>query len=70
MKRFLDLADFSREEIMDLLCRLNRERHLTIAMVTHEREMAAYANRTIMFRDGLVDSGSHSVHSGHIEAGH
>ena len=58
------------EEIMDLLRRLNRERHLTIAMVTHEQEMAAYANRTIMFRDGLVDSGSHYVHSGHIEAGH
>jgi putative ABC transport system ATP-binding protein len=58
------------EEIMDLLCRLNQERNLTIAMVTHEPGMAAYANRTITFRDGLVDSGSHHVHNGHIEAGH
>ncbi len=41
-------------EIMDLLCRLNRERNLTIAMVTHEHDIADYANRTIHFRDGLV----------------
>jgi len=44
------------EEVMELLCRLNRERHLTIAMVTHEPDMAAYASRTIHFRDGLVHS--------------
>jgi len=41
-------------EIMDLLCRLNRERGLTIAMVTHEHDIADYAERTIHFRDGLV----------------
>ena len=58
------------EEIMDLLCRLNRERHLTIAMVTHERELAAYASRAIHFRDGLVHSdtlngaGTHGVGCG------
>ncbi len=46
------------EEIMDLLCRLNRERRLTIAMVTHEPSMAFYAGRTIAFRDGLVQSDS------------
>ena len=46
------------QEIMDLLCRLNREEHLTIAMVTHEPDMAAYASRTIHFRDGLVHSDS------------
>lgn len=44
------------QEIMELLCRLNREEHLTIAMVTHEPDMAAYASRTIHFRDGLVHS--------------
>jgi putative ABC transport system ATP-binding protein len=42
------------KEIMDLLCQLNRERHISIAMVTHEPEMAHYAGRTISFRDGLV----------------
>jgi putative ABC transport system ATP-binding protein len=44
---------------MELLCRLNLERHLTIAMVTHEPDMAAYASRTIHFRDGLIHSDSH-----------
>jgi putative ABC transport system ATP-binding protein len=43
-------------EIMELLCRLNRERGISIAMVTHEHDMAAYAGRIIMFRDGLVAS--------------
>jgi len=47
------------QEIMELLCRLNLERHLTIAMVTHEPDMAAYASRTIHFRDGLIHSDSH-----------
>ena len=41
-------------EIMDLLGRLNRERNLSIAMVTHEHDIAAHAGRTIHFRDGLV----------------
>jgi len=41
-------------EIMELLSDLNRERHLTIVMVTHEPEMATYATRKIHFKDGLV----------------
>jgi putative ABC transport system ATP-binding protein len=41
-------------EIMDLLTALNRERGITIVMVTHETEMAAYASRAVQFRDGLV----------------
>ena len=40
------------EEIMDLLVALKRERGITIVMVTHEADMAAYAARTIRFRDG------------------
>jgi putative ABC transport system ATP-binding protein len=43
-------------EIMDLLTRLNREAKISIIMVTHEPDMAAYARRTILFRDGLVSS--------------
>ncbi len=46
------------QEIMELLCRLNIERNLTVAMVTHEPDMAAYASRTIHFRDGLIHSDS------------
>ena len=41
-------------EIMDLLTWLNRERGITILMVTHESEMAEYAHRLIHFRDGRV----------------
>ncbi len=43
-------------EIMDLLSGLNRDRGITIAMVTHEPDMAAYARRIIHFLDGLVAS--------------
>ncbi len=43
-------------ELMQLLLSLNRERALTIVMVTHERDMANYARRTIQFRDGCIES--------------
>jgi putative ABC transport system ATP-binding protein len=43
-------------EIMDLLTGLNRDRRITIVMVTHERDMAAYAKRIVRFLDGLVES--------------
>ncbi|WP_137701381.1 ABC transporter ATP-binding protein [Marimonas lutisalis] len=41
-------------EIMDLLVRLRRERDLTIVMVTHEEDMARYADRLIWMVDGKV----------------
>ena len=43
-------------EIMDLLTRLNEDLGLTIVMVTHEADIAAYAERTIGFLDGNVAS--------------
>lgn len=42
-------------EIMELLVRLNREKNITVVMVTHEDDMAAYTRRTIIFRDGLIE---------------
>jgi putative ABC transport system ATP-binding protein len=42
-------------EIMRLLTRLNHERGLTIVMVTHESDMAAYAGRAVHFRDGRIE---------------
>jgi len=42
-------------EIMDLLTGLNRDQGITIVMVTHEPDMAAYAKRTVQFLDGLVE---------------
>lgn len=47
-------------EIMELLCELNRNRGITIVMVTHEPDMAAYAKRIVHFRDGLVESDKHN----------
>ncbi len=41
-------------EIMQLLTRLNRERGLTVVLVTHEEDIAAYAQRRIEFRDGKI----------------
>jgi len=43
-------------EIMELLTLLNRDSGITIIMVTHESDMAAYAKRTVRFLDGLVAS--------------
>lgn len=43
-------------EIMELLVRLNQERGITIVMVTHEPDMAAFARRIVHFRDGLIAS--------------
>ncbi len=42
-------------EIMELIVRLNRERGLTIVMVTHDAEMAEYARRKIHFLDGEIE---------------
>ena len=43
-------------EIMDFLKVLNRDSGITIVMVTHEAEMAAFARTVIHFRDGMVES--------------
>ena len=42
-------------EIMELLTELNRSLGITVLMVTHEADMAAYANTIIHFKDGLVE---------------
>ncbi|MDE2467787.1 MAG: ABC transporter permease, partial [Bradyrhizobium sp.] len=41
-------------EIMDTLKALNRERGVTIVMVTHESDIARYADRTVTMRDGRI----------------
>jgi putative ABC transport system ATP-binding protein len=43
-------------EVMELLTTFNRERGLTIIMVTHEPDMAVYAGRRIHFIDGQIDT--------------
>ena len=43
-------------ELMRFLAELNRTSGITILMVTHEAEMAAFARTIVHFRDGLVES--------------
>lgn len=42
-------------EIMELLTELNRENGITVLMVTHEPDMAAFARTLVHFKDGLVE---------------
>lgn len=45
-------------EIMGILQRLNREQGITVVLVTHEADIAAYAKRVLVMRDGnLVSDG-------------
>jgi putative ABC transport system ATP-binding protein len=46
------------QEVMELLQQLNRERGITIVMVTHEPDVAAFARRNLVFRDGRILSDS------------
>ena len=41
-------------EIMAILQRLNRERGITVIVVTHDPDIAAYCSRTIHFKDGRL----------------
>ncbi|MGZ5906416.1 MAG: ABC transporter permease [Reyranella sp.] len=43
-------------EIMDTLVKLNREKGVTIVVVTHEADVAAYASRIVTMRDGEIAS--------------
>jgi putative ABC transport system ATP-binding protein len=45
-------------EIMNLLSGFNRDRGITIIMVTHEADMAAFARRRVDFLDGRIAGGS------------
>ena len=43
-------------EIMGLLTAFNRDQGITVVMVTHEADMAAFAKRTVHFKDGLISN--------------
>jgi putative ABC transport system ATP-binding protein len=43
-------------EIMEILQRLNRDKSITIILITHEHDIAEYGHRVITFRDGRVVS--------------
>jgi putative ABC transport system ATP-binding protein len=50
------------KEIMNLLWKLNVDHGITVLMVTHEADMAAYAKRIVHFVDGVVDSDTRNPH--------
>jgi putative ABC transport system ATP-binding protein len=41
-------------EVMEIFQRLNRERGITLVLVTHEPDIAAYADRVVVFKDGRI----------------
>ena len=41
-------------EVMEIFQRLNRERGITLVLVTHEPDIAAYADRIAVFKDGRI----------------
>jgi macrolide transport system ATP-binding/permease protein len=59
-----NLDSKNSNEIMEIISRLNHERGITVIVVTHEPEVADYADRVITFRDGVIlsDERKPSVH--------
>jgi len=49
-----NLDTHTSDEIMAIVQHLNREQHITVVLVTHEADVATYADRVITFRDGMV----------------
>src|SRR6476646_9478421 len=47
-------------EVMEIFQRLNRERGITLVLVTHEPDIAEYAQRVVVFKDGKIKS-DHAV---------
>jgi len=57
-----NLDSRTSEEIMGIFQRLNREMGITIIMITHEPDIASFAKRVILFRDGkIVDDHENSA---------
>ncbi len=55
----------SSEEIMSIFLRLNAERGITVAFVTHEHDIAAYTRRVVFIRDGVITSDERRDASAH-----
>jgi ABC-type lipoprotein export system ATPase subunit len=49
-----NLDSTSSVEIMTLFRRLNRDQGITVMVVTHATDVAAWSNRIVSFRDGLI----------------
>ena len=51
-----NLDSVTSHEIMTLFQRLNTEQQITIVLLTHEHDIAEYAGRSVLFKDGLIVS--------------
>lgn len=51
------LDSFNSEKVMELFVKTAKENHTTVIMVTHEPTIAAYADREVVVRDGIVNMG-------------
>ena len=51
-----NLDSTNSAELMEIIARLNRERGLTVVVVTHDAEVAEYTDRVVTFRDGQIIS--------------
>ena len=47
---------------MEIFQRLNRERGITLVLVTHEHDIAQYADRVVVFKDGKIKSDQQVQH--------
>ncbi len=55
---------------MEVIRRLNREQGITVLLVTHDQDIADYADRTVTFRDGQIVSDTRTAPSApHSQAG-
>jgi putative ABC transport system ATP-binding protein len=56
-------------ELVELLVDLNQRRGLTVVMVTHEPDLASYAQRVLEFRDGRIVGDSSAVSDSRTDPG-
>jgi putative ABC transport system ATP-binding protein len=56
-----NLDSRTSHEIMELITSLNRDRGITVLMVTHEPDVAAFARRVVKFVDGRIESDHHGA---------
>jgi len=51
-----NLDSVTTGDVMELLTRLNKDRGITVLVVTHDDHVATFARRTVLIKDGLIES--------------